>query len=72
MYRLYAWLTSDTRKTDVTTSGNEEISLRVNYGSKEKSVLAVRIRVTWLKIDHEPTVYVYPMSVTDVNICRNR
>jgi len=69
MSRLYAWLISDKAKYGKTLSGHEEIALRVNYGSKVNSNLAVRVRIAWLTSEEKPKVYVYPMEDISVKVC---
>lgn len=56
MSRLYAWINSDTRKTELTTEGNERIDLQVNYGSKDNSKYLCELIVAWKKGDVVPTV----------------
>ena len=56
MSRLYAWIESDTRKTTLTTRGNEWIYIRVHYGSKYDSKKAVVVTVQFPKGEKEPIV----------------
>lgn len=56
MARLYAWINSDTRKTKLTTRGNKEITVRVNYGTKYQSILAVEMLVEFPEGAKYPTV----------------
>lgn len=72
MSRLYAWLESDTNLAEKTISGDEMIALRINYGSKKDSKVAVRVRLEWFKDSEKPMVYVYPIDVADVKVCKNR
>ena len=56
MSRLYAWIESDTRKTTLTTRGNEWIRIEVNYGSKYNSKRAIVVDVQFPKDAKEPIV----------------
>jgi len=56
-------------KNEVTRRARDIITLKVNYGSKEDSKLAVRVRVVWRLNDEKPTVYVYPMEGISVKVC---
>ena len=57
MSRLYAWINSDTRKTALTTRGNDFITIRVHYGSKYNSNLAIWVAVDYPKSEKYPTIH---------------
>jgi len=69
MARLYAKMRSEGTHLDRTVAGQREIMTEVNYGSKEDSKLAVRVRVVWRLNDEKPIVYVYPMEGISVKVC---
>jgi len=69
MSRLCAWLESDRVETERTIRGHQIIALRVNYGTKEVSKIAVRVRVEMKEGEDKPKVYVYPMEGISVKIC---
>ena len=58
MSRLYAWLSSDTRKGEVTRQGDERIEVAVNWGSRGNSMRAAWLSVVWEKGAERPTVHV--------------
>jgi len=58
MSRLYAWIESDTRKTEVTSRGHGFINAKINYGGKDDSKPAVRLSVVWDETKNEPMITV--------------
>lgn len=56
MARLYVWINSDTRKTELTTGGDKEIMIKVNYGSKEDSKKALRVIVQYPTLEAKPII----------------
>jgi len=58
MSRLYAWIESDTRKTELTTEGHGFINARINYGSKKDSKPAVRLSVVWDETKDKPMIII--------------
>ncbi len=58
MSRLYSWTRSDTRKAAVTSGGHEEIESQINWGSRDRSMLAGRIAVSWDRDKERPTLYI--------------
>ncbi len=65
MTRLYTWAKSDTRRTAVTSGGDEQIVAKINWGSRGKSILAGRMRVFWGRDEEKPTLYI---KTGDVNV----
>lgn len=59
MSRLYAWINSDTRKTERTTRGNDGIKLRIRYGNKKNSKPALGVIVAYMKDMETPKITVY-------------
>lgn len=58
MSRLYLKAMSDSRKSEVTSRGHQEITASLYWGSKHDSKLAVRVTLKWSKENDEPTAYV--------------
>jgi len=56
MSRLYAWVESDTRGTELTTRGNRFIRVQVNYGSKYNSKKAVILYVEYPEDTEKPKI----------------
>lgn len=56
MSRLYAWVESDTRKTELTTRGDQFIRIQVNYGSKNDSKMAIIVYVEYPKDAEKPKI----------------
>ena len=56
MSRLYAWIESDTRRTQLTTRGNKHIEVTINYGSRYNSKLAVQILVEYPENTEKPII----------------
>jgi hypothetical protein len=56
MARLYAWLSSDMSKEDVTKGGDKTINVTIHYGSKHASKDLVSLCVRWYKGDEKPIV----------------
>jgi len=63
MSRLYAWIESDTRKTELTTRGDQFIRIQVNYGSKYDSKKAIILYIEYPKDKDVPII--------DINISKN-
>jgi len=59
MSRLYGWIFSDMRKTELTVRGNKEVSMQINYGSKSNSKPLVRLTVTYPKGKEKPEIKVW-------------
>lgn len=59
MSRLYAWIESDTRRTQLTTRGNKFIEVRIHYGSKHNSKLAVQILIEYPKTEENPHIHLH-------------
>ena len=58
MSRLYSWVETDTIKTTHTARGNQNINVKINYGSRSESKLAVRVNVVFDKDAKTPKVYI--------------
>ena len=56
MSRLYAWIEND-KGQERTLRGDTSISTQINYGSKEDSKLAVRVRIEYPKGNDKPKIY---------------
>jgi len=63
MSRLYAWIESDARKTELTTRGDQFIRIQVNYGSKHDSKKAIILYIEYPKDKDVPII--------DINISKN-
>jgi hypothetical protein len=58
MSRLYLKANSDTRKNQVTSQGNEEVTASIYWGSKGNSMLAATVTVFWPKGSETPKAIV--------------
>lgn len=56
MSRLYAWIESDTRKTTLTTRANQQLKIRINFGSKYDSKKMLIVNVHYPKETEKPIV----------------
>ena len=54
MSRLYGWISSDMRRTDVTIRGNERLRIKINYGSKYNSKGFIELVVSYPKDSEKP------------------
>jgi len=54
--RLYAWVESDTRKTELTTGGDELVEVQVNLGSRDDSRVAATLSVRWPRGAERPEI----------------
>ena len=57
MSRLYMWAESDMRKTYLTMRGKKFIEVRIHYGSKYNSKLAVQILVEYPENEETPHIH---------------
>jgi len=56
MSKLYTWINSDTVKTTHTVRGNQELRIRVNYGSKSDSKPLLEVNIFYRKGEVKPTL----------------
>jgi len=67
MSRLYAWVESDIGE-EITKTGNENMTVRINYGTKKDSKLTVLLTVAYPDGSDIPTVYVYHATGVKVHM----
>ena len=70
MSRLYAWIESDTRRTELTTRGDQFIRIQVNYGSKRNSKKAIILYIDYPKDKDVPIISIDVSE--NIKVCKIR
>lgn len=58
MARLYLWADSDTNTKSKTMTGDEEMHITINFGSKDNSKRLMTVSVLYPKGTDRPKIYV--------------